>query len=159
MNNYWNPVDEYDGENPGSDKFVQMLKNSNIDEEIAEEVLDQIKSVSEDSEQSNVIFIFTDDNNYVVTGVHVPAESLDGETGPVLMRGRSDKSIIAAFSRDFIVECLDKADKRSSTTGLPSFADEVWISELENLAQMVRVKLAANPLKSWDEMLSGEGDR
>lgn len=157
--NYWNTVEGSGAEEFDKSKFVQMMKTADIDEEIAIEVMDQINSVSRDDEESNIIFVFTDDNQYVVTGIHVPAESLDGQSGPVLMRGRSDKSIIAAFSRDFIADCLEKVELLESTTGLPAHADESWVSELEKLAQLVRVELAANPPQRWDEMLRGEGDR
>jgi hypothetical protein len=131
-----------------------MLTNSGAEIDIAHEVADQLSMV--DQENNNVIFIFTDDNQLVVTGIHVPAESLNGETGPVLMRGGNDKSIIAAFSRDFIAERLDNVDSVVEKTGLPRASDDLWVGELENLAEMVRLEMKANPPESWDELLAGE---
>lgn len=122
--------------------------------DIANEVASQLSMVEEDN--NNIIFIFSDENEYVVTGIHVPAESINGETGPVLMRGGNDKSIIAAFSRDFIVEKLEKVDLKEEKTGLPGIADVQWVNELENLAEMVRIELRANPPASWDDLLAGE---
>jgi hypothetical protein len=136
------------------EKLIKMLTNSGAEIDIAHEVADQLSMV--DQENNNVIFIFTDDNQLVVTGIHVPAESLNGETGPVLMRGGNDKSIIAAFSRDFIAERLDNVDSVVEKTGLPRASDDLWVGELENLAEMVRLEMKANPPESWDELLAGE---
>jgi hypothetical protein len=136
------------------DKLIKMLTNSGAELDIAHEVADQLSMV--DQENNNIIFIFTDDNQLVVTGIHVPAESLNGETGPVLMRGGHEKSIIAAFSRDFIAERLDNVDSVVEKTGLPRASDDLWVGELENLAEMVRLEMKANPPESWDELLAGE---
>jgi hypothetical protein len=135
-------------------KLIEMLTNSGAELDIAHEVADQLSMVDQDN--NNVIFIFTDDNQLVVTGIHVPAESLNGETGPVLMRGGNEKSIIAAFSRDFIAERLENVDSVVEKTGLPRASDDLWVGELENLAEMVRLEMKANPPESWDELLAGE---
>jgi len=135
-------------------KLIEMLTNSGAELDIAHEVADQLSMVDQDN--NNVIFIFTDDNQLVVTGIHVPAESLNGETGPVLMRGGNEKSIIAAFSRDFIAERLENVDSVVEKTGLPRASDDLWVGELENLAEMVRLEMKANPPESWDELLVGE---
>jgi hypothetical protein len=151
MNNseYWDPVNKL-----GKEELVTMLTNSNVSMDIASEVASQLSLV--DEENNNIIFIFTDDNQYVVTGIHVPAEALDGKSGPVLMRGGNEKSIIAAFSRDFIAERLEKVDSVEKKTGLPGASDVLWVNELESLAEMVRVEMKANPPESWDELLAGE---
>jgi hypothetical protein len=134
-------------------KLVEMLTKSGAELDVAHEVANQLSLI--DEENNNVIFIFTDDNQMVVTGIHVPAESLNGETGPVLMRGGNDKSIIAAFSRDFIVEKLEKVELMEEGAGLHRAGDAEWITELENLAELVRIEMKANPPESWDDLLAG----
>lgn len=131
-----------------------MLIESGTAPDIAHEVADQLSLVNEDN--NNIIFIFSDDNEYVVTGIYVPAEALDGKSGPVLMRGGHEKSIIAAFSRDFIAERLDKVDSVEEKTGLPGASEVLWVGELENMAELVRIEMKANPPESWDDLLAGE---
>lgn len=150
-NSYWEPAKHGKAQ---KDDIVKLLTNSNVSMDIANEVASQLSMVEEDN--NNIIFIFSDENEYVVTGIHVPAESINGETGPILMRGGNDKSIIAAFSRDFIIEKLEKVDSKEEKTGLPGIADVQWVNELENLAEMVRIELRANPPASWDDLLAGE---
>lgn len=135
-------------------KIEKTLINSGTSPDIAHEVADQLSLVNEDN--NNIIFIFSDDNQYVVTGIYVPAEALDGKTGPVLMRGGNEKSIIAAFSRDFIAERLDNVDSIEEKAGLPGASEILWVGELENLAEMVRVEMKANPPESWEDLLAGE---
>jgi hypothetical protein len=151
-NGYWDPVDK--SKPFDKDEIVKMLTKSDVSQDIASEVANQLSLV--DQENNNIIFIFTDDNQFVVTGIHVPSEALDGKSGPVLMRGGNDKSIIAAFSRDFIAERLEKVDSMEKKTGLPGASDVLWVGELESLAEMVRVEMKANPPESWDELLAGE---
>ena len=136
------------------EKVVEMLTSSGADLDIAHEVASQLSLVNQDN--NNIIFIFSDDNQYVITGIHVPAESLNGETGPVLMRGGNEKSIIAAFSRDFIAERLGNVDSVEEKAGLPGASEILWVGELENLAEMARIEMKANPPESWDELLAGE---
>lgn len=150
-NSYWEPAKNGKAQ---KDDIIKLLTNSNVSMDIANEVASQLSMVEEDN--NNIIFIFSDENEYVVTGIHVPAESINGETGPILMRGGNDKSIIAAFSRDFIIEKLEKVDSKEEKTGLPGIADVQWVNELENLAEMVRIELRANPPASWDDLLAGE---
>lgn len=149
---YWEPV----GEPKAFEKeaFVKMLTNSGAELDIATEVANQLSLVDKDN--SNIIFIFTDDNQYVVTGIHVPAEALNGQDGPVLMRGGNDKAIVAAFSRDFIATRLEKVDSVEESAGLRGVSDAMWVNELENLAEMVRVEMRANPPENWDDLLAGE---
>lgn len=148
---YWEPVKDQKAQ---KDDIIKLLTKSNVSMDIATEVASQLSLVEEDN--NNIIFIFSDENEYVVTGIHVPAESINGETGPVLMRGGNDKSIIAAFSRDFIVEKLEKVDLKEEKAGLRGIADVEWVNELENLAELVRIELRANPPASWDDLLAGE---
>lgn len=152
MKDYWESAD-YSKFNKNDDMF-KMLTNSGADPDIAAEVANQLSMVSEDD--NNVIFIFTDENKYVVTGIHVPAESLNGSTGPVLMRGGHEKSIIAAFSRDFISDKLKNVDSMEESAGLSGVSDVMWISELEKLAEMVRVEIRTNPPENWEDLLAGE---
>lgn len=135
-------------------KLVEMLTKSGAELDIATEVANQLSLIDKDN--NNIIFVFTDDNKYVVTGIHVPAEALDGKPGPVLMRGGAEKSIIAAFSRDFIVERLEKVDFEEEKAGLRGAGDALWVGELENLAELVRLEMKANPPENWDELLAGE---
>jgi hypothetical protein len=72
------------------------------------------------------------------------------------MRGGNDKSIIAAFSRDFVAERLETVDSMEKKTGLHGSSDVLWVEELENLAEMVRIEMKTNPPESWDELLTGE---
>ena len=152
---YWNPVEKL-SKDEQSQKLRNMLKKNHISEEIVEEVLEQLEPAIDDFENSDIIFVFTENDDYVVTGIHVPAESLNGQTGPVLMRGKTDNSIIAAFSREFIIERLEKLDSKYNNAGLPVFADAAWVSELEQLAEMTMMELRLNPPESWDSLLPGE---
>lgn len=149
---YWEPA----GDSGPLDinKVKKILINSGTTPDIAHEVASQLSLVNEDS--NNIIFIFSDDNQYVVTGIYVPAEALDGKTGPVLMRGGHEKSIIAAFSRDFIAERLESVDSVEEKAGLPGASEILWVGELENLAEMVRVEMKANPPENWEDLLAGE---
>lgn len=152
MESYWESSDKPQKTSP--DQIIKMLKKNGADPDIAAEVANQISLVDEDN--NNIIFIFTDDNQYVVTGIHVPSESLDGNHGPVLMRGGNDKSIIAAFSRDFVAERLDSVDSAEEKAGLPGVSEVLWVEELEKLAEMVRVELRTNPPEKWEDLLMGE---
>lgn len=133
-----------------------MLRKNSVSEAIVEEVMEQLEPAIQDLENSDIIFVFTEGHDHVVTGIHVPAEALNGRDGPVLMRGKTDKSIIAAFAREFIIQRLEKADAVAQKTGLPSFADQAWVAELEELAELAMLELRLNPPESWDELLTGE---
>lgn len=135
------------------DEFMNLLKSSNMDDEIAEEVVRQLNE-AEGAESNNIIFIFTE-GDYVVTAIHVPTESIDGEDGPVLMSGGGDKSIIAAFSRDFVISKLNLLNIDPHTPGLHSEVDQDWVTELDKLAEMVKLEMAANPPQKWDDLLEG----
>lgn len=152
---YWNPVNESSKENQ-TRQLRSILEKNHISSEIVEEVLEQLTPAMQDFENSDIIFVFTADDEYVVTGIHVPAESLNGASGPVLMRGKTEKSIIAAFSQDFIIQRLEKVDSVANKSGLPAFADAAWVSELEELAEMTMMELRLNPPENWDELLPGE---
>lgn len=138
-------------------EFSQMLDTSGLPIEMIHEVKSQLKDV--DSGESNIVFLFTD-GPYVVTGIHVPASALDDKSGPVLMRGGSENSIIAAFSRDFIMESLRKVDIQDfldeEEAGLLPQGEELWVAELEKMAEMVRMELAINPPEKWDDFPMGD---
>jgi hypothetical protein len=72
------------------------------------------------------------------------------------MRGSNEKSITAAFSRDYIAECLARVESEEEKPGLSGVSDARWIEELENLAELVRLEIQTNPPESWDELLAGE---
>jgi hypothetical protein len=132
-------------------EFMRLLSSADIDTEIAQEVVSRME---ETGIENNIIFIFTEED-YVVTAIHVPAESINGEDGPVLMRGAGDKSIIAAFSRELIMRKLDIVEE--SPPGLPLIADQAWVDELEKMAQEVKIQMQSNPPERWEDLLKGNG--
>jgi hypothetical protein len=131
-----------------------MVRN-NMDPEIAELVAREILDTT--SATQNTIFIFTE-NDYVITGIHVPYEAI-GSDGPVLMRGASDQSIIAAFSRNKIIEMIEKLENDEVNMEELSVDDQerVWVEKLEDLAQLVRLEMSVNPPSSWDDFFT-EGE-
>jgi hypothetical protein len=131
--------------------FLNMLESSGVDTEIAKEVALQLEH-AENEDKGNIIFIFTE-GDYVVTAIHVPAESLNGENGPILMRGGGDKSIIAAFSREFIISKLEKVENEANNPGLHIATDAQWIDELEKMAELVKIQMETSPPESWEELL------
>jgi hypothetical protein len=153
-NEYWA---QEDGD---EEQIIKKLKNSGLSSDIAAIMADQILSASDEINNysaSSIIFIFADNNELVVTGIHVPSDALNGEDGPILMRGANDKSIVAAFSRDFIAERLRQMELlEEESAGLPDELEHTWIAELESLAEMVRIEIARNPPESWDQLLDGE---
>jgi hypothetical protein len=40
--------------------------------------------------------------------------------------------------------------------GLPDDSEELWLDELESLADMARIELIRNPPESWEQLLEGE---
>ena len=152
---------EYWAQEDGDEKqIIKKLKNSGLSSDIAAIMADQILSASDEINNysaSSIIFIFADNNELVVTGIHVPSDALNGEDGPILMRGANDKSIVAAFSRDFIAERLRQMELlEEESAGLPDELEHTWMAELENLAEMVRIEIVRNPPESWDQLLDGE---
>lgn len=152
---------EYWAQEDGDEKqIIKKLKKSGLSSDIAAIMADQILSASDEINNysaSSIIFIFADNNELVVTGIHVPSDALNGEDGPILMRGANDKSIVAAFSRDFIAERLRQMELlEEESAGLPDELEHTWMAELENLAEMVRIEIARNPPESWDQLLDGE---
>lgn len=143
-----------DGKSTGvnTEEFAQILEDIDMDTEMAEEVLSRMEEMDL---ENNILFIFTD-NDYVVTAIHVPAESIDGQDGPVLMRGAADKSIMAAFSREFILRKLENLEEKNP--GLPLIGDKAWVDELEKMVEEVKIQLSSNPPERWEELLNGEGN-
>lgn len=135
--------------------MVQSMVRNNMDPEIAELVAREILDTT--SATQNTIFIFTE-NDYVITGIHVPYEAI-GSDGPVLMRGASDQSIIAAFSRNKIIEMIEKLEHDEVNMEELSVDDQerVWVEKLEDLAQLVRLEMSVNPPSSWDDFFT-EGE-
>jgi hypothetical protein len=151
----WKEIKRIENPGPGAPKvdsveFKQLLKNSDMDEDIAQEVLARIEEIDV---ENNILFVFTE-NEYVVTAIHVPAESIDEQDGPVLMRGAGDKSIIAAFSRELILQKIDIID--NLPPGLPLVADEKWVEQLEEMVEDVKMEMSSNPPARWEELLNGE---
>ncbi len=137
--------------------FLELIDTSGLNPEVVHEVKKQLEDV--DSGESNIVFLFTD-GPYVVTGIHVPSTALDNKPGPVLMRGANENSIIAAFSRDFIIEALKNVDFEAAyeaeEAGLLSSDESSWIIELEKMAEMVKLELASNPPEKWDDFFMGD---
>jgi len=153
-NEYWNSEDDEEK------NIIKKLENHGLSSDIAALIADQISSSSVELDNrpaNNIIFIFADSDESVVTGIHVPGDALNGEDGPVLMRGSHDKSIIAAFSREFIAGRLREMESLAEErAGLPDDNEELWLDELENLADMARIELIRNPPESWEQLLEGE---
>jgi hypothetical protein len=153
-NEYWNSEDDEEK------NIIKKLENHGLSSDIAALIADQISSSSVELDNrpaNNIIFIFADSDESVVTGIHVPGDALNGEDGPVLMRGSHDKSIIAAFSREFIAGRLRKMESfAEEEAGLTIESEELWLDELENLADMARIELIRNPPESWEQLLEGE---
>ena len=130
----------------------QDLKN--VKSETVERVMDELKHV--DPDDTNVIFIFTEGDT-VITAVHAPRETLDGQDGPLLTQGADDNVIIAAFSRESILELIRKIDSdMEEQPGLRPWAESLWATELENLADAVKLELAKNPPQKWGDTWLGE---
>ena len=156
----WIPLDIEPGDVDGQEKAISELTTSltrgKMDPEIAELVAREMLDTT--SATQNTIFIFTE-NDYVITGIHVPYEAI-GSNGPVLMRGANDRSIIAAFSRDKIIEMIEKLEEEeeSSRAQLSDHDHErIWVERLEELAQLVRMEMSINPPGSWDDFFT-EGE-
>jgi len=133
---------------------LEQMANKNVKSEMIEGVLAQLKHV--DPEDTNVVFIFTEGDT-VVTAVHTPRETLDGQDGPVLTQGAEDNVIIAAFSREYILDLIRKIDSDiEEQPGLLPWAENLWTTELENLANAVKLELAKNPPKKWEDTWLGE---
>jgi hypothetical protein len=143
----WLPIAE-DGT---STEFLEMLEKAKLPPELAKEVQNQITE-AQNADNPNIVFVFSE-GNYVVTAIHVPTESLNGQDGPVLMKGATENHIFAAFSADYIREKIKNADSLEEDAGLSGIADNAWMNELERLVEVVRLELAANPPDSWESLL------
>jgi hypothetical protein len=139
----------------GAEKFRAAMKKEKISNDLIDEIIIQLQETRE--ENNNLIFLFTD-KNWAVTAIHVPDEALNGDTGPVLMRGAHPRSIIAAYSQSHIRKKLQEIDDVFEIiTGINLHADEAdeeWLQELEKMANEVRIKLEQNPPESWEELLA-----
>lgn len=133
--------------------LIDLLEKNALDRAIAAEVENQILETA--NAKHNVIFVFTE-GTYVITGIHAPKSSLNGQSGPVLMPGANEKNIIAAFSEEFIREMIKDVDILEETAGLDGIGDVAWMNELEKLVEIVRLEVAANPPGSWDSLLKNE---
>lgn len=140
--------------------FEEILEKSNLPVELLHEVKNQLKDTTR--EDSNIIFVFTE-GDYVITGIHVPSEVLDGEEEPLVFRGSSSNSIIAAFSHQYLRKAIDGCtfgnsiydQDRESPPGLLSGEELEWMGELEKMTELVRVKLEQSPLPEWEDILGG----
>lgn len=144
----WTPLDPED--EASRNQFMETLKGAKIDEEIANEMATQLLETTKNNH--NIIFVFTE-GEYAVTAIHVPRESIDGRDGPVLMPGSNEKSIIAAFSAEFMRDKIKNVDLIEEGAGLPGVGDTAWVAELEKLVEIVKLELAANPPDNWDSLL------
>lgn len=152
-NSDWYPIKGEYGNASNKAHLRDLLDKSNIDGGIAAEVMDQIE-LAEQTEK-NIIFIFTENDEYVVTAIHAPEESIDGRSGPILLRGSHDKSIIAVFSREYIAARIQLIDTHPAGAGLDVNREDVWVRELEKLAELVKLEMAVNPPENWDDLLGG----
>lgn len=99
----------------GGISLKKELIKRNVGNFLAEEIVSQLLETRD--EKNNLIFVFTD-GDLAVTAIHVPDESLNGEDGPMLMRGANPKSVIAAFSQSYIRKKVRIVDELEIITGL-----------------------------------------
>jgi len=136
----------------GGISFKKELEKRNVSNVLADEIVSQLLETRD--EKNNLIFLFTD-GDLAVTAIHVPDESLNGEDGPMLMRGANSKSVIAAFSQSYIRKKVKIVDELEIITGLKkSEADKAWVEELETMATAIMVKMKENPPEAWEELLN-----
>lgn len=145
----WKEID-VDDIGSGAHQFRKELSKLNLRQDLEEEIISQINEIT--SETHNIIFVFSD-KEWIVTGIHVPDEALDGQESPILMRGANPRHIIAAFSQSEIRKKIRAFDELEIITGLPQESDEGWTHELEHMCEDVMVKLRTNPPESWDDLL------
>lgn len=149
----WKEIDE-DDIRDGASKFKQLLKESAVDAELAEEILSGIKEIQ--NEKHNIICFFTC-NKWAVTCIHVPDEALGEEESPMLMRGANPRHIIAAFAQSEIRKKISSLDGIEIITGLPQDDSEndKWSDELESMCEQVMDKIESNPPEMWEDLLGG----
>jgi len=154
QNSKWNAIDKLNvpGARDDNAELLKILTEASMDVDVAQEVIAQLREAS--GEKHNIIFIFTE-GDYVVTAIHVPQKSINGETGPVLLRGATDKSIIAAFSKEYIQSEISNVDSIEEGAGLTGIADAAWLAKLEKMALAVKVEMDTNPPEKWEDLLSG----
>lgn len=153
-NESWKELDEEDIRS-GAKRFKEILKQTRLSDELADEVMTQVNELNNASH--NLIFIFSD-GEWAITGIHVPDEALNGEEGPVLMRGANPKHIIAAFGQSEIRKRIKIFDELEIVSGLNDDTENKWVEELESMAKSVMVKLRENPPESWDDLLKDLND-
>lgn len=153
----WEELDEYDISKNNGKTFRAQLESAELEPSLADEVIKQVMEMA--SDDHNIIFIFTDDG-WVVTGIHVPDAALNGESGPMLIRGSNPRHIIAAFSETEIRKKITSFDELEVITpGLKqdSADDENlnihWMQELEKMSAAVMIKLHENPPETWEDLL------
>lgn len=135
----------------GAELLKAEMTKGNVNKELIDEIINQLQETRE--ENNNLIFLFTD-SDWAVTAIHVPDEALNGERGPVLMRGAHPRSIIAAYAQSHVRNKLKMIDGLEIITGLNSEnSDEAWIEVLQSMAQEVRIKMKENPPEMWEELL------
>lgn len=152
LNNY-EFVRAWENEPDNSEKrFFELLKKTGISEDLAADIKEKLKETTE--LENNIIFIFTE-GDYLITAIHVPSEAIGGSDGPVLTRGANNNHIFAAFSKDFIRSKIENLDLPEDIAGLPTNSELMWVQELEDMAEMVKVELSANPPEKWSDGLEG----
>lgn len=153
-NNKWNAINKL----PAADvygknyKLMKILTDASMKPDIAHEVITQLIEAS--GEKHNIIFIFTE-GDYVVTAIHVPKKAINGDDGPVLLRGATDKSIIAAFSKEYIQSEISIVDAIEEGAGLIPVGETVWLTKLEKMALAIKMEMDTNPPEKWEDLLSG----
>lgn len=152
-NDPWTEINDTDVAE-GVELLKKEMRKSKINKELADEVISQVEEIK--NEKHNIIFVFTD-NEWAVTGIHVPDEAIGDEESPVLMRGANPKHIIAAFSQSEIRNRIKIADGLEIIAGLNNEsaheAENAWIEELEKMCQEVRIKIKNNPPEQWEDLL------
>jgi hypothetical protein len=130
------------------EELSSSMRLAHLDQEIAEIVAEEM--VAGATDVKNLVFIFTD-NDYVITAIHSSRDSIGGD-GPFLMRGANEKSIIAAVSKEKIIEMLEYIDEEEETHGR-DHAEQLWVAELEKLAEIIKLEVAMSPPEKWSSLL------
>ena len=138
------------GEEPsGSSKYdEETFKKKMVEHGVPKETMKTMLEAMDkaDKPEYSIIFVNTD-GDMTVEAIHAPNSAL-GDKGPlVLFPGANKKTLIAAWSREFIEEQLIEIDKMPE-----QLRDAAWELFVQWMADKVSSEYAANP-PAWREEL------
>ena len=132
----WTKMDD------GGPLKAQML-SLGMDKDIVNGMLDAIEKTIKP--EHSIIFVATD-GDIAIEAIHVPGSSLNGRLQ--LFPGAGKKTVIAAWSKEYIEEQLSEIDK------IPEeLRDKVWEEIIQWMVGEVTDEYKRNPLV-WEEELS-----